>query len=170
MKSTNFVSIFLLNVYFCLCHDPVSSLNYFRLDLESRLQILQKDLEYKIRLLQADKDKFEEKYRSLEKQRDEAFRENTRLKLLVNDSDNVRVELEKEQEKNRELYKKCHRLETDLAANNGLEQELTEINLKLKNELSFYTQEMQKSKEHIKRVRDHNIHSSELNITLTCFN
>lgn len=120
--------------------------------MESKLQILQKDFEYKTSLLQTDKDKSEEKVRNIEKQRDEVYRENNRLRALIADSDNVRGELEREQEKTRELYKKCHKLETELAANNGLEQELTEINLKLKNELAFYTVEMQKSKEHLQRV------------------
>ena len=121
--------------------------------MESKLQILQKDLDYKTNILQTDKEKCEEKSRSLEKQRDEVYRENNRLRALISDIENARGELEREQEKNRELYKKCHKLETELAANNGLEQELTEINLKLKNELSFYTQEIQKSKEHLQRVR-----------------
>lgn len=102
--------------------------------------------------MQAEKEKCEEKMRALEKQRDEVYRENNRLRALIAESENARGELEREQEKTRELYKKCHKLETELAANNGLEQELTEINLKLKNELAFYTQEMQKSKEHLQRV------------------
>ena len=102
--------------------------------------------------MQADKEKSDEKLRALEKQRDDIYRENNRLRAVIADAENIRGELEKEQEKNRELYKKCHKIETELAANNGLDQELTEINLKLKNELAFYTQEVQKSKEHLQRV------------------
>ena len=62
------------------------------------------------------------------------------------------MELEKEQEKNRDFAKKMHKIETELASNTSLEQELTEINMKLKNELSFTSHEIQKLKEQLRRV------------------
>ncbi len=102
--------------------------------------------------MQADKDKNDEKLRLIEKQRDELYRENTRLRTLVNESENIRSVFEREQERSHELQKKIHKLETELATNNSLEHELTEINLKLKNDLTFYIQESQKAKEHHQRV------------------
>lgn len=132
----------------------INELTNEKLDLESKLQILQRDLDYKSNLLQTDKEKFDEILRSLEKHRDEAYKENNRLRAIINDNENVRNLLEKEQEKNRDLAKKCHKLEVELSTNTGLEQELTESNMKLRNELSFYVQEMQKSKEHIHRMKE----------------
>jgi chromosome segregation ATPase len=132
----------------------INELTNEKLDLESKLQISQKDCEYKLSLLQADKEKFDEKLRSMEKHREELYKENTRLKAVLNDSENYRILLEKEQEKNRELNKKYHKLEIDASTNTGIEQELTESNLKLRNELNFYMNEIQKSKEHLNRMKD----------------
>lgn len=99
-----------------------------------------------------EKDRSDDRLKSFEHQREEIVKENTRLRGLIIDSDNLRSELEREQEKSRELARKCHKLETELSSNTGLEQELTEINLKLKNEVLFHGQESQCLKEQIKRV------------------
>jgi hypothetical protein len=123
-----------------------------RLDLESKLQMLQKDLDFKASIMQADKDKSDEKLRLLEKQRDDIYRENNRLKTLINETENISSLLEREQEKNHELTKKIHKLETELATNSNLDHELTEMNLKLKNDLTYYVQDSQKAKEHLQRV------------------
>lgn len=120
--------------------------------MESKIQLLSKDFEFKLSTLQVEKDKSDDRLKSFENQRDEIIKENTRLRGLIIDSDNLRNELEKEQEKNRELARKCQKMETELSSNTGLEQELTEINLKLKNEILFYGQEVQCLKEKIKRV------------------
>lgn len=132
----------------------INELTNEKLDLESKLQISQKDYEYKISLLQTDKEKFDEKLRNMEKHREELYKENSRLKAVLNDAENYRILLEKEQEKNRELNKKYHKLEIDASTNTGIEQELTESNLKLRNELNFYMNEIQKSKEHLNRMKD----------------
>lgn len=100
-----------------------------------------------------EKDKSDDKLKAFEKQREDLLRENNRLKALLVDSENIRAELEREQEKNRELYRKIHKTETELNTNTGLEQELTEINMRLKSELSFHIQEAQRSKEQVVRVK-----------------
>lgn len=120
--------------------------------MESRFQLLTKDFEFKYGSIQLDKDKSDDKLKAFEKQREEIIRENNRLRALLVDTESLRSELEREQEKNRELYRKFHKTETELNTNSSLEQELTEINMRLKSELSFHIQEAQRSKEQIIRV------------------
>ena len=120
--------------------------------MESRVQLLTKDFEFKYGSIQLDKDKSDDKLKAFEKQREEIIRENNRLRALLVDTESLRSELEREQEKNRELYRKFHKTETELNTNSSLEQELTEISMRLKSELSFHIQEAQRSKEQIIRV------------------
>jgi hypothetical protein len=120
--------------------------------MESKFQLYVKDAEFKMNSIQLEKDKSDDKLKAFQKQRDDIIKENLHLKNLVLDSDNMRSELEKEQEKNRELYRKYHKAETELNTNTSIEQELTEINMRLKSEISFHTQEVQRSKEYMSRV------------------
>ena len=130
----------------------ITELTNEKIDLESKIQLLSKDFDFRLGSLQLEKDKSDDKLKGYEKHRDELIRENNRLKALLVDADNIRSELEREQEKNRELYRKIHKTETELNTNTGLEQELTEINMRLKSELSFHIQEAQRSKEQVIRV------------------
>jgi len=120
--------------------------------LESKVQIMTKEYEFKIGAIQLEKDKSDDRLKAFEKQREEIIKENNKLRAIIDDSEGLRLELEKEQEKNRDFSKKMHKIETELASNTSLEQELTEINMKLKNELSFTSHEIQKLKEQLKRV------------------
>jgi hypothetical protein len=121
--------------------------------LESKIQLMVKDFDFKFGSVQLEKDKSDDKLKSFEKHREEIMRENNRLRTLLADTDTLRAELEREQEKNRELYRKFHKTETELNTNTSLEQELTEINMRLKSELTFHVQEAQRSKEQIIRVK-----------------
>ena len=112
-----------------------------------------KDFEFKLSALQIEKDKSDDRLRGFEKQREDIIKENNRLRLMASESENLRGDLEREEEKNRELYRKCNRLETELASNSSIEQELTDINMKLKNELMLQTQEIHRSKDQLNRVR-----------------
>ncbi|CAF0714870.1 unnamed protein product [Brachionus calyciflorus] len=132
----------------------ITELTNEKIDLESKIQLLTKDYEFKLSSLQVEKDKSDDRFKSFEKQREEIVKENTRLRSLIIDSENHRSELEKEQEKSRDLYRKCHKLETELSSNTNLEQELTEMNMKLKNEVLFHSQEVQRHKDQIRRLKE----------------
>jgi len=99
-----------------------------------------------------EKDKSDDRLKAFEKQREDVTKENAHLRGLVLDSESLRAELEKEQEKNRDLYRKLHKVETELNTNTSLEQELTEINMRLKSEITFNQQEVQRAKEHTSRA------------------
>ncbi len=124
----------------------------FRIESDSKFQINSKDFELKLNALQIDKDKSDDRLKAFEKQREDLVKENAHLRSLVLDSENMRSELEKEQEKNRDLYRKLHKAETELNTNTSMEQELTEINMRLKSEISFHQQEVQRAREHTSRV------------------
>lgn len=121
--------------------------------MESKFQLINKDFEFKLGSLQLEKDKSDDKLRAFEIQREEIIKENTKLRTLVNDAENMRNELEKEQEKSRELYRKCQKLETEINSNSALELELTEINMRLKNEKSFLEQELSRLKDNLNKVK-----------------
>jgi hypothetical protein len=99
-----------------------------------------------------EKDKSDDKLKAFEKQREEIIKENNRLRGLVIEMESFRSELEKEQEKNRELTRKFHKIETELNTNTSLEQELTEINMRLKSEMLFHNNEVQRTKDQMQRV------------------
>ena len=120
--------------------------------MEGRFQIYMKDAEFRLNALQIEKDKSDDKLNAFVRQREEVAKENAHLRTLVLDSENLRTELDKEQEKNREIYRKFHKVEVELNTNTSMEQELTEINMRLKSEISFHLAEVQRSKEHISRV------------------
>lgn len=131
----------------------INELTNEKLESESKFQLIIKDYEFKLSALQLEKDKSDDRLRGYEKQREDIVRENNQLRAMAAEADNLRAEIEREQEKNRDLYRKCHKLETELASNSTLEQELTDLNMRLKNELTLNTHEVQKSKDQIHRVR-----------------
>ncbi|CAF4780906.1 unnamed protein product, partial [Rotaria sp. Silwood2] len=51
-------------------------------------------------------------------------------------------------------YRKCVKLETQLSSTNGIEQELTEINLKLKNELNQLMNECHSNKQEVQQMNN----------------
>jgi len=101
-----------------------------------------KDAEFRLNALQIEKDKSDDKLNAFVRQREEVAKENAHLRTLVLDSENLRTELDKEQEKNREIYRKFHKVEVELNTNTSMEQELTEINMRLKSEISFHLAEV----------------------------
>jgi len=59
--------------------------------------------------------------KSLEKSREELTKENIYLNTTLKQINDCQNDLEREQEKSRELYKKCVKLETQLSSTNGIE-------------------------------------------------
>ncbi len=59
--------------------------------------------------------------KSLEKSREELTKENIYLNTTIKQINDCQNDLEREQEKSRELYKKCVKLETQLSSTNGIE-------------------------------------------------
>ena len=92
-----------------------------RLDFEAEVNILRNKTDERQKKFDIERDRLHEQIRSLEKTRDELTKENNHLNTTlkhVNDSQN---ELEREKEKNRELYKKAIQLESQLSFTNGIE-------------------------------------------------
>ena len=116
------------------------------------MQILTKDAEFKLNAIQIEKDKSDDRLNAFQRQREEVIKENNHLRTLVLDSENLQAELQKEQDKNREMYKKFHKAEAELNTNTSMEQELTEANMRLKSQITFHVQEVQRAKEHVSRV------------------
>ena len=111
-----------------------------------------KDFEFKLGSMQHEKDKSDDRLKDAERQRDERVKESSRLKSVLAEVENWQSLLEKEQEKTRELSSKLRQAETIMNTNSSLEQELTEINLRLKSEVSLHIQEVQRVKESMSRV------------------
>ncbi len=62
-----------------------------------------------------------EQIKSLEKIREELTKENIHLNSTIKHVNDCQNELEREKEKNRELYKKAMQLESQLSSTNGIE-------------------------------------------------
>ena len=92
----------------------------FRLNLEAECNILKKSDE-KHKQLEMDCDRFREKIQSLERNCAELRKENDNLSAKMRQTNDCHNELEQEQEKTRELYKKCVKLESQLASTGGIE-------------------------------------------------
>ena len=70
--------------------------------MESKIQLMVKDFEFKLSAMQSEKDKSDDKLKAFEKQREDIIRENNKLRALISDSEGLRADLEREQEKSRE--------------------------------------------------------------------
>ncbi|CAF1112719.1 unnamed protein product [Didymodactylos carnosus] len=130
----------------------ISEITNEKLDMEAQVQILSKTVDDRANKFQLEKDRYDEQIRGLERSRDELQKENQHLKMAVENSDEYKTQLEREQEKTRDLYRKCSKLESELASTNGMEQELTDMNMKLKNELSHLINEIQMGKNEIHQM------------------
>ena len=98
-----------------------SSSSPFRLDFEAQVNLLQKSNEERQRQFDLERDRFQEQIRSLEKARDDLLKENTELNNQAKHIDDHQTEFEREQEKCRELYRKCVQLESQLSSTHGIE-------------------------------------------------
>ncbi|CAF1452548.1 unnamed protein product [Rotaria sordida] len=130
----------------------ISEITNEKLNLEADLNILKKSNNEREKQYDIERDRLYEQIRSLEKTRDELTKENTYLNTNIKQMKDCQHELEREQEKSRELYRKCVKLETLLSSTNGIEQELTEINLKLKNELNQLMNERHSNKQELQQM------------------
>ena len=97
------------------------SLFLYRLDFEAQVNILKKSHDEKQKQFEIERDRFYEQIKSLEKAREELTKENTYLNTTIRQINDCQHELDREQEKSRELYKKCVKLETQLSSTNGIE-------------------------------------------------
>lgn len=134
------------------------------------MNILKSKTDERQRQFDIERDRLHEQTKSLEKTRDELTKENNHLNSTLKHVNDCQNELEREKDKNRELYKKSIQLESQLSSTNGIEvrisiclptphrciflfqQELTEINLKLKNELNQLINESHSNKQELHQV------------------
>ena len=116
------------------------------------MNILKKSVDEREKQFDLERDRLHEQLKSQEKHREELTRDNLHLNNNIKQSTDCQDDLQKEQDKVRELYRKCSKLESQLSSTNGIEQELTEINLKLKNELNHLINECQANKQEVQQV------------------
>ncbi|CAF1114562.1 unnamed protein product [Adineta ricciae] len=132
----------------------ISEITNEKLNFEAELNILRKSNDDRQKQFEIERDRLYEQIRSLEKVRDDLTKENSHLNSTVKQTNDYQNELEREQEKTRELYKKCIKLETQLSSTNGIEQELTDMNLKLKNELNHLMNEYHANKQEVQQMNN----------------
>ncbi|CAF3875567.1 unnamed protein product [Adineta steineri] len=132
----------------------ISEITNEKLNFETEVNILKKSNDERQKQFEIERDRLYEQMKSLEKIRDELTKENTYLNTTIKQGTDCQNDLEREQEKSRELYRKCIKLETQLSSTNGIEQELTEINLKLKNELNQLMNEYHSNKQEVQQMNN----------------
>ena len=94
---------------------------FIRLDFEADVNILKKTNDERQKQFEIQRDRLHEQIKSLEKSRDEFIKDNTQLNTKIKHINDCQNELEREKEKNRELYKKCIQYESQLSSTNGIE-------------------------------------------------
>lgn len=139
-----------------------------RLDFEAEVNILKNKVEERQRQFDIERDRFHEQMKSLERTREELTKENNHLTSTIQHTNDCQNELEREREKNRDLYRRVMQLESQLSSTNGIEvffinfsffeillffqQELTDMNLKLKTELNQLINESHSNKQELHQV------------------
>lgn len=85
------------------------------------MNILKKSHEDRQRQWDLERDRLMEQMKHVEKNRDELNKDNVQLNNQLRQIKDCQHELEREQEKSRELYKKCAKIESQLSSTNGIE-------------------------------------------------
>ena len=85
------------------------------------MNILRNKTDERQKQFDIERDRFHEQIKSLEKTRDELTKENQHLNNTLQRINDCQTELEREREKNRDLYKKSMQLESQLSSTNGIE-------------------------------------------------
>lgn len=85
------------------------------------MNILKKSHDEKEKQFDLERDRFVEQLKSIEKLRDELQKENQQLNSTIKQMNDCQQDLEKEQDKSRDLYRKCVKLESQLSSTNGIE-------------------------------------------------
>ncbi|UJR07569.1 hypothetical protein I4U23_011856 [Adineta vaga] len=132
----------------------ITELTNEKLNFEAEVNILRKSNDDRQKQSEIERDRLYEQIKSLERARDELTKENTYLNTTIKQTNDCQTDLEREQEKTRELYKKCVKLETQLSSTNGIEQELTDMNLKLKNEINQLMNEYHSNKQEVQQMNN----------------
>jgi len=119
------------------------------------VNILKKANDDRQKQFDIERDRLYEQIKSLEKTRDELIKDNTHLNTTLKNKTDCQNEFEREKRKKIEnCIKKCIQLESQLSSTNGIEQELTEINLKLKNELNQLINESHSNKQEVQQMNN----------------
>ena len=84
------------------------------------MNILKKSHDERDKHFDLERDRFIEQLKSLEKSRDELNKENIHLNSTIKQMNDSQQDLEREQDKSRELYRKCVKLESQLSSTNEL--------------------------------------------------
>jgi len=92
-----------------------------KLDFEAEFNILKKTQDERQRQFDLERDRLYEQIKGLEKTRDDLAKDNTQLNSTIKHLNDCQNEFEREKDKNRELYKKCIQLESQLSSTNGIE-------------------------------------------------
>ena len=143
---------------------------FHRLDFEAEVNILKSKVEERQRQFDIERDRLHEQMKTLEKTRDELTKDNNHLNSTIQHTTDCQNELEREREKNRELYRRAMQLESQLSSTNGIEvfihlvlfilhrfsfqQELTDMNLKLKTELNQLVNESHSNKQELHQMNN----------------
>ncbi|XP_070558810.1 centrosomal protein of 83 kDa-like isoform X2 [Ptychodera flava] len=137
-----------------VCHHPFPQPSLPRLELEAKLQeIDRRKIEEESRKTD-EKEKMEDRIKQAETSREEAEKECLVLKTKLEQRHSTAEQLEQETQQNNELREKIHTLRTELQSLQGIENELASENEKLKNKVDLLSHELNLAAAEVEKTQE----------------
>nr|XP_022301785.1 centrosomal protein of 83 kDa-like isoform X1 [Crassostrea virginica] len=125
-----------------------------KLALETKLQEMDRRKIDQDAYKHAEKEKMEERIRATNDAKETAERELLVLKSKIDHQNHLQNMIERERSENSDLKSKVSRLETEINAYLGNEHDMTDDNLRLRNQVELLKEEIKLTKSQLKKVQD----------------
>ncbi|XP_062569584.1 centrosomal protein of 83 kDa-like isoform X2 [Saccostrea cucullata] len=125
-----------------------------KLALETKLQEIDRRKIDQEAYKHAEKEKMEERIRAANDAKETAERELLVLKSKVDHQNSLQNQIERERSENSDLKSKISKLETEINAYLGNEHDMTDDNLRLRNQVELLREEIKLTKGQLKKVQD----------------
>lgn len=125
-----------------------------KLAMETKLQEIERRKIDEEAQKHAEREKTEERIRAANDQKDIAERELLVIKTKLTHSQSTADQLERERRENSELKSKLNKVETELNTYMGSEHEMTDENIRLRNQVELLKEEVKLTKDQLHRIQD----------------
>ncbi|XP_061187305.1 centrosomal protein of 83 kDa-like [Saccostrea echinata] len=132
----------------------LTSVESEKLALETKLQEMDRRKIDQEAYKHAEKEKMEERIRAANDAKETAERELLVLKSKIDHQNSLQNQIERERSENSDLKSKISKLETEINAYLGNEHDMTDDNLRLRNQVELLREEIKLTKGQLKKVQD----------------
>ncbi|KAK6176330.1 hypothetical protein SNE40_014634 [Patella caerulea] len=125
-----------------------------KMDLEAKLQEVERQKIDQESYRHADQQKVEDRVRAISNEREAAEKELLVYKTKIQHFENLQDQIERERSENSELKSKVHKLESELSGYYSNEQETTDQNIKLRNQVELLKEELNLTQEQLVKIQN----------------